>query len=140
MSQTPDIRWQQRFANYRKALARLAEAVELRQQRSLSELERQGFIQAFEFTHELAWNTFKDIAEHQGATGLLGSRDATRYAFKAGLIEDGENWMQMIDSRNLSTHTYNESVAQEVESRIVDIYFELFRQAASCLQEHIHAA
>jgi len=140
MSQAPDIRWQQRFANYRKALARLTEAVELRQQRSLSELERQGLIQAFEFTHELAWNTFKDIAEFQGATGLLGSRDATRYAFKAGLIEDGENWMQMIESRNLSTHTYNESVAQEVESRIVDIYFELFRQAASRLQEHIHAA
>jgi nucleotidyltransferase substrate binding protein (TIGR01987 family) len=139
MSQAPDIRWQQRFANYRKALMRLTEAVELRQQRPLSELERQGLIQAFEFTHELAWNTFKDIAEFQGATGLLGSRDATRYAFKVDLIGDGENWMQMIESRNLSTHTYNESVAQEVESRIVDIYFELFRQVAARLQERINA-
>jgi nucleotidyltransferase substrate binding protein (TIGR01987 family) len=134
-----DIRWQQRFANFRKALARLAEAIALRQQRGLTELERQGLIQAFEFTHELAWNTLKDIAEFQGATGLLGSRDATRYAFKFGLIEDGENWMNMIESRNLSTHTYNESVAQEVENRIANSYFELFRRLATRLQERIDA-
>jgi nucleotidyltransferase substrate binding protein (TIGR01987 family) len=139
MNASTDIRWQQRFANYRKALARLTEAVELLQQRGLSELERQGLIQAFEFTHELAWNTFKDIAEFQGATGLLGSRDATRYAFKNGLIEDGESWMAMIESRNLSTHTYNEPVALEIENRIIDVYFALFGQFASRLQERIDA-
>lgn len=137
MAPSTDIRWQQRFANYRKALARLSEAIALRQQRELTELERQGLIQAFEFTHELAWNTFKDIAEFQGATGLWGSRDATRYAFKTGLIEDGENWMKMIESRNLSTHTYNESVAQEVENRIANSYFELFHRLAARLQERI---
>ena len=139
MTAAVDIRWQQRFANYRKALARLTEAVELRQQRPLSPLEQQGIIQAFEFTHELAWNTFKDMAEFQGATGLLGSRDATRYAFKVGLIEDGENWMKMIESRNLSTHTYNESVAQDVENRIVNSYFELFHRLATLLQERMNA-
>ena len=138
MTAPTDIRWQQRFANYRKALARLTEAVELRRQRPLTDLERQGLIQAFEFTHELAWNTFKDIAEYQGATGLLGSRDATRYAFKTGLVEDGENWMKMIESRNLSTHTYQEAIAQEVEKRIIESYFPLFHQAAARLQEHIH--
>jgi len=139
MSQAPDIRWQQRFANYRKALARLTEAVELRHQRPLTDLERQGLIQAFEFTHELAWNTFKDIAEYQGASGLLGSRDATRYAFKTGLVEDGESWMKMIESRNLSTHTYQEEVARDIEQRIVDSYFALFCQSVDRLAEHIHA-
>lgn len=139
MNHSPDIRWQQRFANYRKALAQLTQAVELCQQRPLSELERQGLIQAFEFTHELAWNTFNDIALSQGATGLLGSRDATRYAFKAELIEDGENWMKMIESRNLSTHTYNESVAQEVEHLVVTSYFALFHQLSALLQERIDA-
>jgi nucleotidyltransferase substrate binding protein (TIGR01987 family) len=139
MPQPTDIRWQQRFANFRKALARLTEAVELHRQRPLTDLERQGLIQAFEFTHELAWNTFKDIAEYQGETGLLGSRDATRYAFKTGLVEDGESWMKMIESRNLSTHTYQEAVAQEVEKRIIDIYFELFCQSVVRLQEHIDA-
>jgi len=51
-----DIRWQQRFANYKKALRQLQSAVELSDQRELSQLEKQGVIQAFEFTHELAWN------------------------------------------------------------------------------------
>lgn len=50
-----DRRWQQRFENYRRALARLNEAVQLSQQRPLTDLERQGLIQAFEFTHELSW-------------------------------------------------------------------------------------
>ena len=136
---TNDIRWLQRFANYTKALQSLSDAAALAGERPLSKLEQQGLIQAFEFTHELAWNTFKDIAEFQGATGLLGSRDATRYAFKNGLIEDGESWMAMIESRNLSTHTYNEPVALEIEHRIIDVYFALFGQFASRLQERIDA-
>lgn len=139
MAMPTDIRWQQRFANFRKALARLAEAIDLRQTRELTLLERQGLVQAFEFTHELAWNTFKDIAEFQGATGLLGSRDATRYAFKAELIEDGENWMKMLESRNLSTHTYDEKVALEIEHRVAEIYFDLFQRLTVRLQERINA-
>jgi dipeptidase len=61
-----DIRWMQRFQNYRQALARLSEAVALSRQRALSELEEQGLIQAFEFTHELAWNVLKDYLEAAG--------------------------------------------------------------------------
>lgn len=97
-----DIRWQQRFANYKKALAQLKEAVELSKQRSLSKLEKQGVIQAFEFTHELAWNVLKDYLEDQGEQNIKGSKDATRAAFKVELITDGEQWMAMIQSRNLS--------------------------------------
>lgn len=135
MTPTPDIRWQQRFSNYRLALGQLAEAVALRRERNLSRLERQGLIKAFEFTHELAWNTLKDFAEFQGAIGLMGSRDATRTAFKIGLIEDGESWMQMIESRNLSTHTYDEEKALEVENRVTSTYYPLFRQLAMRLEE-----
>lgn len=136
MSAAPDIRWQQRFANYRKALARLTEAIELRKQRELTQLERQGLVQAFEFTHELAWNTLKDFAEFKGAIGLMGSRDATRTAFKIGLIEDGESWMEMIESRNLSTHTYDEEKALEIEGRVASTYYPLFRQLAIRLEAH----
>jgi nucleotidyltransferase substrate binding protein (TIGR01987 family) len=57
-------------------------------------------IQAFEFTHELAWNTLKDFLESCGEAGIYGSKDATRKSFAAGLIEDGETWMDMIQSRN----------------------------------------
>lgn len=134
MSSTSDIRWQQRFANFRNALDCLAEAVELHQQRELTRLERQGLVQAFEFTHELAWNTLKDFAEFQGIEGLIGSRDATRTAFKAGLIKDGENWMKMIESRNLSTHTYDEVKALEVEHQVIETYYPLFVKLADVLQ------
>jgi nucleotidyltransferase substrate binding protein (TIGR01987 family) len=135
MTQPTDIRWQQRFANFRKALARLTDAVELRRQRALSELERQGLIKAFEFTHELAWNTLKDYAEFKGIEGLIGSRDATRTAFKVGLIEDGENWMEMIRDRNLSIHTYDEETALSIEQKVANIYHPLFRQLLARLTE-----
>lgn len=117
-----DIRWQQRLAHYQRALAKLLDGVRLAQQRSLSELEQQGLIQAFEYTHELAWNTLKDFLENHGVRPLYGSRDTTREAFRAGLLQDGEVWMQMIESRNLTSHTYNESVAQQVVGAVLGRY------------------
>ena len=111
----PDIRWIQRFDNFKRAFARLSAATELAEQRALSDLERQGLIQAFEFTHELAWNTFKDFLTSRGTSEkLYGSKDATRAAFSAGLIEDGETWMRMIGHRNESSHTYNDIVADKI--------------------------
>ncbi len=121
-----DIRWKQRFANYRKALIQLRSAVVLSRQRELSELERQGLIQGFEFVHELAWNVFKDFFEYQGNISIMGSRDATREAFKRNLIVDGEGWMDMIISRNKSSHTYNEATAEEISEKIIHHYFDLF--------------
>src|SRR5438309_466616 len=101
-----DVRWIQRFDNFKRAFARLAEAAALAKQRELSPLEEQGLIQAFEFTHELAWNTLKDFLDSRGTTAkIYGSRDATREAFAAGMIENGEAWMQMIEHRNETSHT-----------------------------------
>ena len=121
-----DIRWQQRFANYKKAVQQLQSAVELSEQRALSNLEKQGVIQTFEFTHELAWNVLKDYLQDQGNQNIKGSKDATREAFKVELIADGEQWMAMIQSRNVSSHTYNEHLAEELVSVIVKQYFPLF--------------
>jgi nucleotidyltransferase substrate binding protein (TIGR01987 family) len=132
-----DIRWQQRFANYRKALVRLTEAVELHRQRSLTDLERQGLIKAFEFAHELAWNTLKDFLEFKGYEGMIGSRDATRTAFKVGIIEDGENWMEMIKSRNQTSHAYDEDNAREIEEMTVRYYCALFQKLEATLQERL---
>ena len=103
----------------------MKQGVDLARQRELSDLEAQGLIQGFEYTHELAWNTLKDFLQTQELR-LYGSRDTTRAAFKEGLIEDGEAWMEMIRHRNLTTHTYNESVAKEVVSAILDTYFSEF--------------
>jgi nucleotidyltransferase substrate binding protein (TIGR01987 family) len=75
------------------AFSQLSKAAALAQQRELTELEQQGLIQVFEFTHELAWNTLKDFLESRGRLNLFGSKDATREAFAAGLIENGDAWM-----------------------------------------------
>ena len=118
-----DIRWVQRYKHFARALGQLEKAVELSRQRPLSELEDQGMIQAFEFTHELAWNVLKDFLEDkQGIHNLYGSKDSTREAFKRGLIENGEVWMDMINSRNLTTHTYNRDVARSIVQAIVNNY------------------
>ncbi len=120
------VRWLQRFQNFERALAQLDSAVELSRQRGLSELERQGLVQAFEFTHELAWNVMKDFLEESGQSGIYGSRDATRSALAAGLIENGDLWMRMIVSRNQTTHTYNEETVKDICSAIVNEYAEAF--------------
>ena len=132
---TPDIRWIQRFTHFVKALSQLQEAVELTKQRPLTRLEAQGMIQAFKFTHELAWNTLKDFFEDRGVQGLYGSKDASRAAFKAGLIENGEAWMDMIQSRNLTTHTYDEAIAAQITSSIRSTYFAEFEALRIKLDE-----
>ena len=121
-----DIRWIQRFDNYGRALQTLRNAAELATQRPLSELEQQGLIQGFEFTHELAWNLLKDFLEAQGIAGLIGSRDAIRTAFKNGLLEDGETWMEMIKARNLSSHTYQQDLAQRIANDILTRFYPAF--------------
>lgn len=113
-----DVRWRQRFDNFCRALATLQRGVDLAATRALSELEQQGLIQGFEFTHELAWNVLKDFLEAKGVSGLIGSRDATRSAFRNGLIEDGEVWMDMIKDRNLTSHTYQQVVAERIAENV----------------------
>ena len=121
-----DIRWKQRFENFQRALQTLTQAVELRKQRPLSELEEQGLIQGFEFTHELAWNVLKDYLEMEGIVGLVGSRSTVRDAFKRGLIPDGDTWIDMIEARNLSTHTYNQAVASSIVTAVCERYYPAF--------------
>ncbi|MDR9499717.1 MAG: nucleotidyltransferase substrate binding protein [Hydrogenovibrio sp.] len=118
-----DIRWIQRFANYKKALAQLTRFM---QKPSLNEFEEQGLIQAFEYTHELAWKVQKDFLESQGVTELFGSKKVAREAFKTGLIENGDVWMQMIKSRNLTVHTYNEETTQAITQAIRSSYYAEF--------------
>ncbi|WP_221793165.1 nucleotidyltransferase substrate binding protein [Oceanobacter mangrovi] len=130
-----DIRWQQRFANYQRALAQLTDAVNLAAQRELSELEKQGTIQAFEYTHELAWSCLKDFLQYQGQQDIYGSRDATRKAFEVGLIADGSVWMDMIASRNRSSHTYNQATANAILAAITGSYQPCFQQLADKLNE-----
>lgn len=123
-----DIRWRQRFNSFLKAFSQLKDAVELSSERVLSGLEEQGMIQAFEYTHELAWKMTKDFLQEKGNNDLYGSKDTTRLAFKLGIIENGEVWMDMIKSRNLTSHTYNEDTAKDIVADIKNRYFPEFEK------------
>lgn len=130
-----DIRWIQRLDNYQKALHQLTDAVGLGRERPLSNLEQQGLIKAFEFTHELAWNVMKDYFKYQGNTSITGSRDAIREAFKQGLIEQGEQWMETITNRNRSSHTYDEERANQLARVITDDYLTLFQAFSARMRQ-----
>ncbi len=138
---TEDIRWQQRFSNYNKALQKLQQAVlkvkeeyaldekgRIDEDNFLGDIIKEGVIQRFEYTHELAWNVIKDFLQEAGNTQIFGSRDATREAFAVGLIANGDIWMDMIKSRNKTSHTYNEETAEEIFLKIVHEYASEFTQ------------
>lgn len=137
MEEAKDIRWTQRFDNYKKALRLLTEGAEIITQElgkaefeetayeRISDLLKEGLIKRFEYTHQLAWNVMKDYEEYQGISPIMGSRDATRQALKIGLIDDS-HWMNMIDNRNLTADTYNENTATQVVKEILQVYHPLF--------------
>ena len=144
------IRWKQRFSNYNKALKKLTEATEyiknsLKEQemdieiesadKILDEILKEGLIQRFEYTHELAWNVMKDFLFEVGNVKIYGSRDATREAFNAELIEKGDIWMEMIKSRNKTSHTYNEETADEIYSKILNEYHSVFLDFQQVMEE-----
>ena len=108
---TQDIRWKQRFLNFEKAFL-LLKSVQNNFEK-MTDLEKEGVIQRFEFTHELAWNVMKDYLTYEGIQNLVGSRSATREAFRTGILKNGEVWMQMIESRNETVHTYSNQILNE---------------------------
>ncbi|MDE0010968.1 MAG: nucleotidyltransferase substrate binding protein [Candidatus Poribacteria bacterium] len=130
-----EVRWIQRANSFERAFNRLNAAVILAEQRELSDLEAQGLIQGFEYTHELAWKTLKNFLEAQGVLNLYGSRDTTREAFRNNLIENGEVWMDMVDKRNLTSHTYDEETAAQVVTAIRTAYFAEFERLLVRLQQ-----
>jgi nucleotidyltransferase substrate binding protein (TIGR01987 family) len=135
-----DVRWQQRLQNFQHAKAALGRGVAVANERTLSELEQQGLIQAFEFTHELAWKVMKDYLAHPGNTDITGSRDATRAAFAANLLTDGEGWMDMIRSRNLTSHTYNLNVASDIARQVCERFWPAFVAFETRMLGVLHSA
>jgi nucleotidyltransferase substrate binding protein (TIGR01987 family) len=134
--QSQDIRWLQRFSNFKKALVQMRSFIGKPQ---LNDLELLGLIQCFEYTHELAWKTLKDFLEFRGSTELFGSKDVTREAFKLDLITDGDAWMAMIQDRNQTSHTYNSATSLAIVENIRDKFFRLF-EALETKLESLHKA
>ncbi len=130
-----EIRWIQRLENYQKAFSQLENAILTHKKRKLNELEKQGLIQAFEYTFELAWNLMRDYFIYQGITEIRGSRDAVKTAFKYGLIEDNQIWFEIITARNLSSHTYNQTLAEELIENICKKFYPEFKKLLETFTE-----
>ncbi|MDF1589158.1 MAG: nucleotidyltransferase substrate binding protein [Gammaproteobacteria bacterium] len=128
-----DIRWLQRFENYLKALGQLQSALSV-YDASAEALIKEGILQRFEFTHELAWKVMKDYLEYEGHQGITGSRSASRLAFNLGLVTDGQVWMDMIESRNRTVHTYDERVLEQEFAKVQNRYASAFLQFAQTMQ------
>jgi nucleotidyltransferase substrate binding protein (TIGR01987 family) len=128
METNQNIRWTQRLSNFTKALTQLESAVNLANRRPLSELEKQGMIQYFKYTHELSVNVLSDYLKDQGTQQLYGPKDTIRAAFAVGLIQNGEMWMEMIRDRNHSSHTYDLEIANAIVGRIINSYIHAFKE------------
>ena len=100
-----DIRWHQRFNSFNKAFSQLGRFVT---EKELNEMEEQGLIKAFEYTFELAWKTLQDLLKEKGYNNVLGPRPVIEQSFQDGYITKGKEWLSMYNSRNLTSHTYDE--------------------------------
>lgn len=134
-----DIRWIQRLENFSKALEKLNEAAQIMEKKlhysvEVNDLLKEGLIQRFEYTHELAWNVMKDYAEYQGSTDIRGSRDAIRWALHNGLAND-KAWMKSIEDRNLSSHDYDSMTADSIFIKVIETYLPLFNQFEQTMKE-----
>lgn len=121
-----DIRWKQRFEHFVNAFKQLKNAKNIQLERSFTELELQGVIQAFEVTQELSWKVMKDFLEEQGKTDLFGSKNAVKEAFNVGLISNGESWFEMIKVRNLTSHIYDETEIIKILEQILNDFINSF--------------
>jgi nucleotidyltransferase substrate binding protein (TIGR01987 family) len=128
-----EVRWRQRFQNYQKALGQLVSALSQYDEHAES-LIKDGILQRFEFTHELAWKVLKDYLEYEGHQGITGSRSASRLAFSLGLVSDGQVWMDMIESRNRTVHTYDERVLEQEFAKVQQAYAPALSELAIRMQ------
>lgn len=127
-----EIRWVQRLYSFQKALRQLEKAVQLVSTEIIAgdehTLMQDGLIQRYEFSVELAWKLMKDYVQYDGITDRLGGpRETIRHALQLGLISD-DNWMSMIEDRNLTSHTYDQEMAQHAVMKNINTYYPLLSQ------------
>jgi len=128
-----EIRWLYRFDNLKKAFNTLKNDVELSNKKNLTDIEKRGLIQAFEYTYELSWNTIKDFYFYNGIVDIQGSRDAFKMAYNKGLITS-DTLIQSIRSRQLTSHTYNEEIIENIFEDIINKYYFAFEELIKKLE------
>jgi len=129
------VRWKQRFENFERALLLLKEAFE-KDPSEMSDLEKEGVIQRFEYTFELAWKTLKDYLVYSGVVfDQITPRSVIKQAFAAKIIKDGQAWINMLDQRNLMSHTYDKTIFDAVFPAISQYYVAALEQVYTWLKQ-----
>lgn len=128
-----NIRWKQRFSSFERAYTNFMEIREV-DLNTLSILEKEGFVQRFEYTFELAWKTLKDYLAENGQE-INSPKAVLRQAFQNELITEGEVWMEALKRRNITTHTYNQEVLDETLDFLVNAFVAPLEQMYNYLKE-----
>ena len=126
-----DVRWKQRLQNFGKAFNHLKSAIQIN---NPDIVQKAGIIQFFEMSFELAWNTMKDYLQDQGYPDIKSPKESIKKAFEIGLIDNGHQWLKILEDRNLTSHAYDEITATEIALLIRRTYFPLFEQLITTLQ------
>lgn len=128
-------KFESKLANFINALQRLKEsAVELAKI-DASDVVRDGVIQRFEFTYELAWKTTKEYLEGIGIVDKTSPKAVIKEAYAQKLIVNEQNWLLMLNDRNLTSHVYKEEMAREIAARITTLYINEFEKLLSKMQK-----
>ncbi|PZX58245.1 nucleotidyltransferase substrate binding protein (TIGR01987 family) [Algoriphagus ratkowskyi] len=130
-----DIRWIQRFSNFSKAMYHLENALQIP---NPDIVQKAGIIQFFEMSFELAWNMVKDYLEEQGFVDIKSPRSALKKAFEMNILENGHDWMDLLQDRNLTAHTYDEQKATDMEQLISNKYFPLLKALRDSFNQKLH--
>ncbi len=129
---TKDIRWKQRFENFKKAFSQFDLAVASNTQ---DRLAQEGLIQRFEYTFELAWKCLQDILQERGYDSIRGPKPVLEQSFQDGLLSDGVIWMEMLRARNEASHLYDEKVFREIYSKARNEFLKPLRDFKNKLEK-----
>lgn len=127
MNDTKDVRWKQRFENFTKAYTSLLESDDALKQEPENSFIKDSLIQRYEYTIELAWKTMKDYLEEQGFIDVSSPKKVVRKAFEEALIQDAPTWIAALNGRNITSHAYDETKANEIVKDISEQYILIFR-------------
>lgn len=126
----------QKIENYKQALAQLEAAVKVYEANPADDLYRDGLIQRFEFTVELAWKSLKEWLEDQGLVlGISSPRAILKEAYAAGAIKDAEGWNDILKARNITSHVYDEETAVKVADMVIRDFLPPLRALAQFYDE-----
>ena len=122
-----EIRWKQRFQNYEKAFLNFEETVACIKNHGINKIYVMARIQAYEIAFELAWKTMKDYLEYSGVK-VDTPRETIKEAFMKHILADGQVWIEMMEARNKTSHTYKEEFANELADEILSNYAQKFAE------------